>query len=215
MSPMAAPRSADPAPVMDRDAWEMHPAGRTGLEFYDLSHTFGPNAPLWPYFDDVEIKRIHYHAKSGVLSQRISTVMHCTTHLDAPAHVVEGTPYTDEVPLEQFFGTGVAVSIPKKQWEVITPEDLEAARPEIRPGDFVVINTGWPPRSAGTPRRRARRWRRGRWTSTGSSPAATPATTSRSGSRATASSSATALSASRTSAATWTRSPAAAAPSRP
>src|SRR6266536_2535348 len=143
MSPMAAPRSADPAPVMDRDAWEMHPAGRTGLEFYDLSHTFGPNAPLWPYFDDVEIKRIHYHAKSGVLSQRISTVMHCTTHLDAPAHVVEGTPYTDEVPLEQFFGTGVAVSIPKKQWEVITPEDLEAARPEIRPGDFVVINTGW------------------------------------------------------------------------
>src|SRR6266508_610079 len=143
MSPMAAPRSADPAPVMDRDAWEMHPAGRTGLEFYDLSHTFGPNAPLWPYFDDVEIKRIHYHAKSGVLSQRVSTVMHCTTHLDAPAHVVEGTPYTDEIPLEQFFGTGVAVSIPKKQWEVITPEDLEAARPEIRPGDFVVINTGW------------------------------------------------------------------------
>src|SRR6266496_2716282 len=143
MSPMAAPRSADPAPVMDRDAWEMHPAGRTGLEFYDLSHTFGPNAPLWPYFEDVEIKRIHYHAKSGVLSQRVSTVMHCTTHLDAPAHVVEGTPYTDVVPLEQFFGTGVAVSVPKKQWEVITPEDLEAARPKIRPGDFVVINTGW------------------------------------------------------------------------
>lgn len=141
---MAGPsRSADPAPVMDHDAWEMHPAGRTGLQFYDLSHTFGPNAPLWPYFDDVEIKRIHYHAKSGVLSQRVSTVMHCTTHLDAPAHVVEGTPYTDEIPLEQFFGTGVAVSIPKRQWEVITPDDLEAARPEIRPGDFVIINTGW------------------------------------------------------------------------
>jgi kynurenine formamidase len=103
----------EPAPVMEHDDWVMHPAGRTGLEFYDLSHPFGPNAPLWPYFDDVEIKRIHYHAKSGVLSQRISTVMHCTTHLDAPAHVVEGTPYTDELPLEQFFGTGVAVSIPR------------------------------------------------------------------------------------------------------
>jgi Putative cyclase len=78
-----------PAPVMTGEEWKMHPAGRTGLEFYDLSHTFGPNAPLWPYFEDVEIKRIHYHAKSGVLSQRVSTVMHCTTHLDAPAHVVE------------------------------------------------------------------------------------------------------------------------------
>ena len=142
---MARPTNAggDPAPVMPRDEWAMHPAGRTGLEFHDLSHTFGANAPLWPYFDDVEIKRIHYHAKSGVLTQRISTVMHCTTHLDAPAHVVEGTPYADEIPLEQFFGTGVVVSIPKKQWEVITPEDLEAARPEIRAGDFVIINTGW------------------------------------------------------------------------
>src|SRR6266516_5086195 len=103
--------SSGPAPVMSREEWQMHPAGRTGLQFYDLSHPFGPNAPLWPYFEDVKIERLHYHAKSGVLSQRISTVMHCTTHLYAPAHVVEGTPYTDEVPLEQFFGTGVAVSI--------------------------------------------------------------------------------------------------------
>jgi kynurenine formamidase len=84
---MAGPKpgSADAAPVMAHDACEMHPAGRTGLEFYDLSQTFGANAPLWPYCDDVEIERIHYHAKSGVLSQRISTVMHCTTHWE-PCH---------------------------------------------------------------------------------------------------------------------------------
>ena len=63
---------------------------RTGLEFYDLSAPFGHNAPLWPYFEDVKIERFHYHAKSGVLSQKITTVMHCTTHADAPAHVIEG-----------------------------------------------------------------------------------------------------------------------------
>jgi kynurenine formamidase len=44
--------------------------------------------------------------------------------------------------LWKFFGTGVAVSIPKKKWEVITPQDLEAASPTIEPGDIVMINTG-------------------------------------------------------------------------
>ena len=119
-------------------------AGReVALEFYDLSHPLGHNAPLWPYFPDVKIERFHYHAKSGVLSQQITTFMHCTTHSDAPAHVIEGMRFIDQVPLASYFGTGVVVSIPKEQWEVITPDDLEAARPEIRPGDFVIINSGW------------------------------------------------------------------------
>ena len=117
--------------------------GYTGLEFYDLSHPWGHGAPLWPYFPDLKIERFHYHAKSGVLSQQITTFMHSTTHTDAPAHVIEGAPFMHEVPLESFFGTGVVVSIPKEKWEVITADDLERARPEIRPGDFVIINSGW------------------------------------------------------------------------
>ena len=73
--------------------------GRTGLQFFDLSHPWGHDAPLWPYFPDVKIERFHYHAKSGVLSQQITTFMHCTTHTDAPAHVIQGKRFIDEVPL--------------------------------------------------------------------------------------------------------------------
>jgi kynurenine formamidase len=113
------------------------------LEFYDLSHPWGDKVPLWPYFPDVKIERFHYHAKSGVLSQQITTFMHCTTHTDAPAHVIEGAPFMDEVPLDRFFGTAVVVSIPKERWEVITPDDLEKARPKIQKGDIVIINSGW------------------------------------------------------------------------
>jgi kynurenine formamidase/quercetin dioxygenase-like cupin family protein len=115
-----------------------------GLEFYNLSHRFGYQSPNWPYFEDVKIERIHYHAKSGVLSQRITTSMHNTTHIDAPAHVVQGTPFIDEVPLPHFFGSGIVVSIPKKKWEQITYEDLEkAAGKVVRPRDVVIVNTGW------------------------------------------------------------------------
>jgi kynurenine formamidase len=82
-------------------------------------------------------------AKSGVLSQRITTTMHATIHIDAPAHVVQGTPFIDEVPLPHFFGTGIVVGMPKK-WDFITGDDLEAACGHaIRPGDVLIINTGW------------------------------------------------------------------------
>ena len=114
-----------------------------GLEFYDLSHPWGLGQPCWPYFEDVKIERLHSMAKSGVLTQRITTVMHSGTHIDAPGHVVEGTPFMDEVPLPHFFGTGVVVSIPKQKWGVITPDDLEQATPKIQPGDIVIVNTGW------------------------------------------------------------------------
>ena len=114
-----------------------------GLEFYDLSHRWGLGQPCWPYFEDVKIERLHSMAKSGVLTQRITTVMHSGTHIDAPGHVVEGTAFMDEVPLPHFFGTGVVVSIPKERWEVITADDLENATPRIREGDVVIVNTGW------------------------------------------------------------------------
>ena len=82
-----------------------------GLEFYDLSHPWGLGQPCWPYFEDVKIERLHGMSRSGVLTQKITTVMHSGTHIDAPAHVVPGTPFMDEVPLPYFFGTGVVVSI--------------------------------------------------------------------------------------------------------
>ena len=115
-----------------------------GLEFVNLSHRWGYQCPNWPYFQDVKIERIHYMAKSGVLSQRITTSMHSTTHIDAPAHVVPGTPFIDEVPLPHFFGSGIVVSLPKKKWESITADDLEkACGHAIRPHDVLIINTGW------------------------------------------------------------------------
>lgn len=81
-----------------------------GLQFTNLSYRSGYQCPNSPYFQDVKIERIHYMAKSGVLSQRITTSMHSTTHIDAPAHVVQGTPIIVEVPLPHFFGSGIGAN---------------------------------------------------------------------------------------------------------
>ncbi len=119
------------------------PTSTDSLQFVDLSHPWGHGQPNWPYFEDVKIERLHSHAKSRVLTQRITTVMHSGTHIDAPGHVIAGAPLLEEIPLDRFFGTGVVVSIPKRKWEKVMPADLAAARPQIQPGDIVIVNTGW------------------------------------------------------------------------
>jgi kynurenine formamidase len=63
--------------------------------------------------------------------------------MDAPLHVTENSPCINSYSTWRLCGTGVAVSIPKGKWGVITPEDLEKASPTIKEGDIFMINTGF------------------------------------------------------------------------
>jgi kynurenine formamidase len=112
------------------------------LEFYELSHVCGHGMPEWPSNPNYNIRTRQMHSKDGVLVQEFHGIMHRGTHMDAPIHVLENTPFITDYEIWRFFGSGVAVSIPKGKWEVITAEDLEAAEPRIEKNDMVMINTG-------------------------------------------------------------------------
>lgn len=118
-----------------------------GLQFFDLSHPWGHGMPQWPGHGDgpsrgLDVSVVEYHAKHAVCTRQVEFIMHRGTHMDAPNHVMEDTPSITGYELWRFFGTGVAVSIPKGKWGIVTAEDLERATPRIEPGDIVMINTG-------------------------------------------------------------------------
>lgn len=116
--------------------------GANGLRYYDLSNIYGHGVPQWPSAPNLNVRVHKFHANDGVCVQQIESIMHRSTHMDAFLHVTaNGGSLTAYEPW-RFFGTGVVVSIPKGKWGVITPDDLEQARPEIRRGDILIINTG-------------------------------------------------------------------------
>lgn len=121
---------------------------RTGLRFYDLSHSWGHGVPVWPGFPASIFERGSFHALHGTLTQRFSTTMHASTHINAPRHLVAGGSDIGALPLEHFFGRAVILAIPKGKWELIEPEDLENSQPAVEPGDIVLIDTGWHKRHA-------------------------------------------------------------------
>jgi kynurenine formamidase len=117
--------------------------GRT-VEIFDLTQPFSGMSPIWPYVaGNPSVVRLRAHNHDRVVAHSITHTMHVGTHVDAPLHVEEGYPSIDQMPLERYIGDGVIVSIPKKEWEIITPQDLEKAKPTIEEGDIVIINSGW------------------------------------------------------------------------
>ena len=112
------------------------------LEFYNLSHRWGHGMPEWPSRPLLNVKVLELHGRDGVFVQQLDGIMHRGTHMDAPLHVKENQPSITGYPIWRFFGTGVAVSIPKGKWGVITAKDLENAVPKIQKNDIVMINTG-------------------------------------------------------------------------
>lgn len=115
----------------------------SGLELYELSHRWGMYTPIFPGYEEIKLERITHHAKQGVMTHKITTIFHTSTHLNAPIHLVPGAPAVGDLELQKFFGTGVVLSLAKKKWGLIEPSDLERAKPAIEAGDIVLINTGW------------------------------------------------------------------------
>jgi kynurenine formamidase len=104
---------------------DMHPVGRSAKMAMRLETL-------------QELDEDHGHASL----QLITVFGHQGTHIDTPAHVMGNSPTIDKYPVSRFTGSGVVWGIPKERQQTITVEDLEAARPTVEPGDFVVVRTG-------------------------------------------------------------------------
>ena len=74
--------------------------------------------PIHPGYEEIKLERITYHAKQGVMTHKITTIFHTSTHVNAPIHLIpRGAGGRRPCRCERFFGTGVVLSIPKGKWE--------------------------------------------------------------------------------------------------
>ena len=128
-------------------------------KLYDLSQPFGTGTPMWPRWlsPDILVGKSSFtgitpagHPEfpllrgGGIGGGAWVGHLHCATHIVAPIYCVDYGRTLEKIPLENCYGTGVVVDFRyMKKWDRITAEGLEKAKPKIKEGDFVVINTGW------------------------------------------------------------------------
>ena len=116
----------------------------------DLSHPLHENMPRANVFPAPRFSPFKSQPADPLTITEMQMCVHVGTHVDSPRHFLIDGPAFDDIPLDRLSGSGVVWNIETTPDGLIDVAHLESARPRIRPGDMVVINTGWW-KLAGTP----------------------------------------------------------------
>jgi kynurenine formamidase len=129
---------------------------KTGVQMaadpIDLTHVLDEDTPVFVGDPSLVRHTLLSHGRDGCHLECISLGTHTGTHLDAPFHFFADGARVDGLPLSRLVGSGVRLDLSgRPEAGVICAAELRRAGPEVIPGDFVLVMTGWD-RFWGTPR---------------------------------------------------------------
>lgn len=121
----------------------------------DLTHVLSPKFPVFPGFDPMTMRTIVTVQKDGFYANRWDLGEHSGTHMDAPAHFIEGGVSADRVPPQQLFAPLAVIDLrPRAARDPdtsVTVDDLlawERRHGRLPAGAAVVMNSGWAERAS-------------------------------------------------------------------
>lgn len=118
----------------------------------DLTHELGPDTPNYeattkPVFQAKDIATVD---KAGYFAREITLPEHFGTHIDAPAHFVQGLWTVDQIPVERLVAPLVVLDVrkgasqnPDYQLSVDDIATWEKMNGQIPQGAVVIARTGW------------------------------------------------------------------------
>ncbi len=124
--------------------------GKAFSRVQDLTHVLSPEIPLFPGAEPMRITTLVTVRQNGYYGNRLDLWEHSGTHMDAPAHFVEGAPTVEELPVANLIAPLAVIHIhdraardPDAQ---VTPDDIlayERRYGRLPKGAFVAMHSGW------------------------------------------------------------------------
>ncbi len=113
------------------------------MKVIDLTQFIEEGMPVYPGTEPPLLAEANTIPRDGFREKLITMYSHTGTHMDAPAHIFEGAPALDELPMETFFGKGFLVDLSRHSGKRIERTDLEKHEMPIGEADFLLLRTGW------------------------------------------------------------------------
>lgn len=115
----------------------------------DLTHIMHEDMPFWP--GGVPFKKIELvDYDQGYLLHKFEMGENTGTHVDAPAHFIQGNRSIDRIPLSELIVPAVVIDIQNKvennpDYQLSAADVIrwEARHGKIPAGSLVILNTGW------------------------------------------------------------------------
>ena len=96
------------------------------------------------YFRDLSVEVAADYTQTNAFSCVLRIPDHVATHVDAPIHTVQGGAFLEDIDLRRLIGEAVCLDLDRGGAHYgYTADDLEEAGAEVRPGDIVLIYSGY------------------------------------------------------------------------
>ncbi len=125
------------------------PSGKT--QVIDLTYALNDHLPAWPGDEHpFEAKTKATFEKDGYFTRSFCSLEHYGTHMDAPAHFIQGQATVDQIPAQRLIGPAVVIDVEQK---VAADPDYRVTREDLRAWErrwgqipdraIVLARTGW------------------------------------------------------------------------
>ena len=105
------------------------------MPIYDVSVPVSNELPTWPGDPGVEITDWRSLSKDGANVSLLYLGAHTATHVDAPAHFIEGAPKIESLPLDSLIGEAELIEVPEDARAI----DVEFIRAKFKHGTERVL----------------------------------------------------------------------------
>jgi len=138
----------------ERDAVRTRAPGReAGAELIDLTRPISVESSyaVWgnmlddnPHLREITVEYVSEFPKDNGTMCRFTMGDHTATHIDAPIHTVRGGATLEGVDISRLFGEAIVLDMYRGHVDYgYTADDLEQAGGDVRPGDIVLIYSGY------------------------------------------------------------------------
>ena len=108
----------------------------------DLTLPVEPEMLSFPGYPAFESEVLRTYERNGHLAHGFTATTHSGTHVDAPAHYIEGGTTVDRLDLGTLVGPAAVLDLRSYRGEPITRAVLDEESPPLDPGERVVLVTG-------------------------------------------------------------------------
>lgn len=113
------------------------------MRIIDLTHRIDSEMPVFPGTEKPIIEKANTIEKDGFLEAKITMYSHTGTHMDAPAHMLEGGATLDKLEISQFIGPCIILDFSNVEKKEIDVDTLKGFQDRIKRVDFMIIKTDW------------------------------------------------------------------------
>jgi len=113
------------------------------MPVFDLTHSIREGMPVYPGTEPPQFLNASTVEEDGFAEKRITLSSHTGTHMDVPAHMIQGGATLDQLAVDRFCGKAFVVDVRSVNSRTIGRATFEAHKDLVSKVDFVLLRSGW------------------------------------------------------------------------